>query len=904
MSRINTNVISFVAQNTLSRNNNDLQQALGRLSTGLRINSGADDPAGLIASENLRRDITAVNRAITNSERAGQLIATADSALGQVSNLLNDIRGLVTEAANAGILSDEQIAAQQLQVDSSLEAIDRIAASTTFQGRKILDGSLGFVLTEGAGFSTSNDLQIDQANLGSAGSLAVSVAISAAATKGQITNAEPTTASAQLTFDNQTFTVNSTVASGLDSVTIATEVASGPEATNTLAIDGHTYRFTADASQGAGFDAVKVDVVTSATAHAARGQVTLDGTVINLQADTDTTFDNTTVAVAKTSTYATIANIVFTDSVTSLDFDITALNNGAAEGDSSINVTFNESAAANSADYVTSTNTLVINLLQTDTSVTSAELETLIEAATVDGGAAASQVFAVTDNAPATLDVTAGAVSITGGSTLTRSDVTATYTAASNTLLITLNDEAATVTAASIIAAVNATTGNNFDGAVSAVVSGPANVTVANVTASGTYGTLVRPGVLADYGVTTAGELTISFDSTNAAIGYADVITAVDALTEFTGTSSTSSSGTINGTTALAANDAVQLDRIAGVAATFDSGANTLTLRFDGSDTAITSAEVIAAIDAVTEFENTSATGSGTIDGSAIVADSNFSTAGRVQDVVVRIGGELGSEVFSFQAGTTFQQIADAIQLVSDATGVVATVNGSTLELSSANYGTSAVVEVEVISEGAGGVFKTNLSAQRATGSDVVARVNGVQANGDGNTLSINTSTLDLSLTVDDGSSTDIGFTIDGGGAVFQLGPDVVSNQQAQIGIQSIATGKLGGVTGRLYELRSGGARSLANDTTGAQRIVDESIVEVVNLRGRLGAFQRTTLESNIASLQDTLVNLTKAESTIRDADFAKESASLTRAQILVQSGTSVLAIANQNPQNVLALLR
>jgi len=81
-------------------------------------------------------------------------------------------------------------------------------------------------------------------------------------------------------------------------------------------------------------------------------------------------------------------------------------------------------------------------------------------------------------------------------------------------------------------------------------------------------------------------------------------------------------------------------------------------------------------------------------------------------------------------------------------------------------------------------------------------------------------------------------------------------------------------------------------------------ITKVASLRGRLGAFQKTTLETNIASLNDTLENLTDAESAIRDSDFAKESAELTRSQILVQSGTSVLAIANSNPQNVLALLR
>ncbi len=130
MTRINTNVSSLVAQNTLGRSNAALEQALTRLSTGLRINTGKDDPAGLIASENLRSDITSIKQAIGNTDRANQVIATADSALGQVSALLNDIRGLVTEAANDGALSAEQIAANQLQIDSSLEALNRIAQTT------------------------------------------------------------------------------------------------------------------------------------------------------------------------------------------------------------------------------------------------------------------------------------------------------------------------------------------------------------------------------------------------------------------------------------------------------------------------------------------------------------------------------------------------------------------------------------------------------------------------------------------------------------------------------------------------------------------------------------------------------------------------------------------------------
>ena len=131
-----------------------------------------------------------------------------------------------------------------------------------------------------------------------------------------------------------------------------------------------------------------------------------------------------------------------------------------------------------------------------------------------------------------------------------------------------------------------------------------------------------------------------------------------------------------------------------------------------------------------------------------------------------------------------------------------------------------------------------------------------------------------------------------------------MSNQQVRVGIGSVNTAQLGGSSGKLYQLASGGTADLTTDTTTAAEIVEQAINQVTSLRGRLGAFQRTTLETNKNALNDTLVNLSDAESTIRDADFAAESANLTRAQILVQSGTTVLQISNQNPQNVLALLR
>ena len=279
--------------------------------------------------------------------------------------------------------------------------------------------------------------------------------------------------------------------------------------------------------------------------------------------------------------------------------------------------------------------------------------------------------------------------------------------------------------------------------------------------------------------------------------------------------------------------------------------------------------------------------------------------------MVFELAGSTGSQVFNFGVGTTAQVIEDAINAVSDATGVTATFDGTeTITLNSTGYGAKAKVVVDTISgtltdlEYYKDATDGWLSGGQAEGADIVALVNGIRAAGDGNHFSINTATLSMNATVTDGSSANFEFSIAGGGALFQVGPDVVSNQQARIGIGSVNSANLGGASGRLYELGSGQGAELAADPTKAAQIINEVINKVTSLRGRLGAFQKTTLDSNIASLNDTLENLISAESEIRDADFAVEAAALTRSQILVQSGTSVLAIANQNPQNVLALLR
>ena len=164
MSRINTNVASLIAQRVYRKNNDATNLSLERLSTGLRINRGSDDPAGLIVSENLRAEKVGITAAIDNAERASNIIGTAEGGLNEVSVLLNELQSLVSSSANSGGLSAEEKQANQLQVDSILNTINRIAQSTNFQGKKLLNGALDYT-TSGVTSTEVENLRINGARL-------------------------------------------------------------------------------------------------------------------------------------------------------------------------------------------------------------------------------------------------------------------------------------------------------------------------------------------------------------------------------------------------------------------------------------------------------------------------------------------------------------------------------------------------------------------------------------------------------------------------------------------------------------------------------------------------------------------------------------------------------------------
>lgn len=292
--------------------------------------------------------------------------------------------------------------------------------------------------------------------------------------------------------------------------------------------------------------------------------------------------------------------------------------------------------------------------------------------------------------------------------------------------------------------------------------------------------------------------------------------------------------------------------------------------------------------------------------------------------VTIEVAGNLGVQSLSFASGTTLSAVIAAVNTVRDTTGVSASLRNGASQLSglyftSLGLGSDSFVSVRKIGSGGAG-FQTftepsGSAAQRDSGRNVSAIVNGAVATGNGTTVSLNTPALSLDLDLTDGFATSVSgtasdFRITGGGANFQLGPSISTAQQVGIGIQSIAASRLGGTTlddARFFldSLRSGQRNSLlAGRSAEASEILENAISEISVIRGRLGAFERNTLQTNSRSLQIGLENITASESKIRDTDFAAETAALSRAQILQQAGTSVLATANSSAQAVLRLLQ
>ena len=150
--RIYHNIPALTAYNSLNGTNNAMEKTIQKLSTGLRINSAADDAAGFAISEKMRSQISGLEIAIRNTQDATSMLQTAEGALGETNSMLQRMRELAVQASNDTLTSQDR-SYIQLEIDQLADQIDRIAKTTQFNKKRLLDGS-------SAGITTSSNLSV------------------------------------------------------------------------------------------------------------------------------------------------------------------------------------------------------------------------------------------------------------------------------------------------------------------------------------------------------------------------------------------------------------------------------------------------------------------------------------------------------------------------------------------------------------------------------------------------------------------------------------------------------------------------------------------------------------------------------------------------------------------------
>jgi len=171
---INSNINSLVAQQNLTTSGNALSQAITRLSSGKRINSAADDAAGLAISNIMQTQINGLSQGVSNANNGVSMVQTASSGLSSLTSSLQTIRQLAVQASD-GSMTDSDRAALQQEVSQQIQEVNRIASQTTFNGMNILDGSLGNVSFQ-VGANVGQTISVDLSQNVSASSLGGGVA--------------------------------------------------------------------------------------------------------------------------------------------------------------------------------------------------------------------------------------------------------------------------------------------------------------------------------------------------------------------------------------------------------------------------------------------------------------------------------------------------------------------------------------------------------------------------------------------------------------------------------------------------------------------------------------------------------------------------------------------------------
>jgi flagellin len=395
---INQNITALNAWRNLGKTDRSMSDNMERLSSGLRINKAADDPSGLVISEQMRAQVVGLKAAIKNSEKGVSMIQTAEGALDKVHGLLDKMRALALDSANSATTDDNMLAANQAELDNILDTITRISDNTQYGTKKLLDGSNanGATVTSagGTGIATANVTDVTGLDDG-VYNLAVTenTAGTGVFTDTDGTNATMVTSSADAAAAMSEGTHTLTIAGDTYEATGAAAAGGGNSGTSVMTSAGTftgasnlTYTFTATSADDSvrGTDVITFNwddgaggtgAISYSTADAITGDTAgLNGVTFTLGAGDVDLNDTFTIAATASNMTASLDGGTSTRLISTADNSAVALTSGLTDG----------GAATFDLDSVTATDAGTAAIVVTKTTYDA----TLTEAATGTSGTA------------------------------------------------------------------------------------------------------------------------------------------------------------------------------------------------------------------------------------------------------------------------------------------------------------------------------------------------------------------------------------------------------------------------------------------------------------------------------------------------------------------------------------
>ena len=930
MTVINTNVGALQARTYAVRADSNVTKAMERLSSGLRINSAADDAAGLAVANKMESQIRGMNMAIRNSQDGISLVQTAESAMGEINNMVIRMRELAVQMNN-GVYTDTDRANAQLEVTALLAEIDKVATNSAFNQVKILDGTYSQDIRAGNTNPEVINVTIDRMNTDSLGGGRVTRGVEAATagtttaksfeTTLTATEGRPTIALTALGLDAHASATGNT--GGTYTITAADSNSDhakfaivNNEITLNSSVSGNTELnfVSGGGNSAAGTNAYSFKVNYTKDGVTVTDDVTLNVTDKPVTTTSGNVDSSSTLSVAEAACIKIQASSVLSDQVTefigaasagSLTYGVAAVTganaNDLTNGGFSINSGTGEILASldfERPDDVGANNSYEFMVTVSDGTTTMRETVTLnVTDFENAGNTADDAVFAAADAAaaggvtPAALTATSGTLNVqTGGN------------AASTTA-----DIATIFTTAGTFEGTHADADNNGWSVVS--VNG-----TANTPAGGTY-TIAAGVTLTDAGqldVTAAGVTIGTIE--NVHFRYtADNGRVFDLFTDIAvtdaGATNAPAAPTFTGTAAAGEHRTLSVEA-GGEAAVLDL-TTTGDTKFEGIATFYAANPC-----GLFTVENA------TFNGAALAgANANALTVNNSGELTLEAGLAAGVyEADIYYEDNEGDQYVERVTITSTDIGIrgenTAGRAANAADQTATATAHHAATATQSSTEQVAGVSTININeARQGTIQSIQKTVGGTTTNGvlssaldsfartdypggsftidgtDKELFTIDATTGDISTKglVDYESKTSYSFSV-----TYTNG----SNSYTEDVTLTVADDTVDNTT-HIDNVNLGTQAGAASAVT----ILDTAINQISSSQAKLGAIQNR-LQYNIDNLSKASMLTQTAKGRIMDADFASETSELSKQQILSQAATSMLAQANQSKQSVLALLQ